>query len=176
MGIVGRNIADLVVAPRPQRKEMKTLSPAQCRAFLETVKEDRLYPLYALAIGCGLRLGELLALSWEDVDFENATISIRRAMQKVHNRSVLGEPKSEKARRQVALPAFVLRALQERQGTGFMFVTRNGTPLLHRNVERHFKKTLVKSGLPCIRFHDLRHTFASIMLAQNVHPKAVQEA
>ncbi len=57
-----------------------------------------------------------------------------------------------------------------------MFVTRNGTPFLHRNIERHFKKTLVKSGLPCIRFHDLRHTFASIMLSQNVHPKAVQEA
>ncbi len=57
-----------------------------------------------------------------------------------------------------------------------MFVTRNGTPFLHRNIERHFKKYLVKSGLPDIRFHDLRHTFASIMLAQNVHPKAVQEA
>ncbi len=53
---------------------------------------------------------------------------------------------------------------------------RNGTPFLHRNIARHFKKTLVKSGLPCIRFHDPRHTFASIMLAQNVHPKAVQEA
>ncbi len=57
-----------------------------------------------------------------------------------------------------------------------MFVTRNGTPFLHRNIERHFKETLVKSGLPGIRFHDLRYTFASIMLAQNVHPKALQEA
>jgi integrase len=97
-------------------------------------------------------------------------------MQKVHHKNFLAEPKSEQARRQVAAPAFVLRPLQERRGTGLMFATRNGTPFLHRNIERYFKKTLVKSGLPCIRFHHLRHTFASIMLAQNVHLKAVQEA
>ena len=76
-------------------------------------------------------LGELLALSWEGIDFENATISIRRSMQKVHNKNVLGEPKSEKARRQVAVPAFVLRALEQSRGVGVMFVTRNGTPFLH---------------------------------------------
>ncbi len=57
-----------------------------------------------------------------------------------------------------------------------MFRTANATPFLHRNIERHFKKTLVKSGLPCLRFHDLRHSFASIMLSLNVHPKTVQEA
>lgn len=57
-----------------------------------------------------------------------------------------------------------------------MFATRNGTSFSHRNIQRHFKKSLVKSGLPEMCFHDLRHTFASIMLSQNVHPKTVQEA
>ncbi len=63
---------------------------------------------------------------------------------------------SEKGRRQVAVPAFVLRALQERRGEGLMFITKNNTPLLHRNLKRHFQKTLVKSVLPCVRFHDVR--------------------
>ncbi len=81
MGIVGRNIADVAVAPWPEKKEGKTFSPAQCRLFFDAVREDCLYFFYAVAIGRGLQLGELLALSWEDVDFENATISIRRPMQ-----------------------------------------------------------------------------------------------
>ena len=175
-GIVSRNVSDLAVAPHPQRKEMRVLTPQECRLFLDTVKNDRLYPFYAVAIGCGLRLGEILALNWEDINFENGTVSIKRAMQKVKNKNVLGEPKSEKARRSVSIPSFVLESLKNKKGTGLMFATRNGTSFSHRNIERHFKKSLVKSGLPEIRFHDLRHTFASIMLSQNVHPKTVQEA
>ncbi len=175
-GIISRNIADLVVAPRPQKKEVWVFRPEECRLFLHAVKNGRLYCLYAIAIGCGLRLGELLALHWEDADFEDSTISIRRAMQKVHNKNIVGEPKSEKARRQVAVPSFVLRALKEKAATGMMFVTRNGTPFSHRNIHRHFKAILVQSGLPDVRFHDLRHTFASIMFSLNVHPKTVQEA
>jgi integrase len=175
-GIVSRNVADLVVAPRPQKKEMKVFNPQECRLFLDAVKNDRLYSLYAVAIGCGLRLGELLALNWEDVDFENSTVSIKRALQKVKNKNIIGEPKSDKARRLVSLPSFVLEALKKNRGTGLMFATRNGTYFSHRNIDRHFRGILVKSGLPKIRFHDLRHTFASIMLSQNVHPKTVQEA
>jgi len=130
----------------------------------------------AVAIGCGLRLGEILALHWEDMNFENSTLSVKRTLQKVNNKGRFGEPKSKKARRSVAMPRFVLDALKDGKETGLIFATRNGTPFSHRNIHRHFKKTLVKLGLPEIRFHDLKHSYASILASQNVHPKTVQEA
>lgn len=174
-GTVSRNVADLVDAPRPERKEPVVFTPEQCRILLEGLKEDRLYGFYALALGCGLRLGELLALRYEDFNFENSTLSVRRTLQRVAGKTVIGEPKSEKSRRLVSIPSFALEAL-ERKSTGLVFKTSNDTPFSPRNIQRHFANTLVKLGLPKIRFHDLRHTYASLMLSANVHPKTVQEA
>ena len=175
-GIISKNVADLVEAPRPERKELTIFTVEQCRIFLEGIKDDRLYPFYALAIGCGLRLGELLPLEWQDYNFENSTVSVRRTLQRVRGKTIIGEPKSEKSRRVVAIPSFVLEVLKDRKSEGLVFSTRNGTAFSPRNIQRHFANTLVKLGLPKIRFHDLRHTFATIMLSQNVHPKTVQEA
>ncbi len=176
-GIVSRNIAELVEAPRPARKELRIFSVEQSKQFLEALKDDRLYSFYALAIGCGLRLGELLALNWEDINFEISTLSVRRNLQRVRGKTIIGEPKSDKSRRNVAIPSFVLEDLKKnRRNEGLIFTTSNGTAFSPRNIQRHFANTLVKLGLPKIRFHDLRHTFASIMFAQNIHPKTVQEA
>ena len=147
----------------------------QCRLLLQCLQDDRLYPFYAVAVGCGLRLGEILALHWEDINFENSTLSVKRTLQKVNNKGRFGELKSKKARRSVAMPRF-LDALKNRKESGLIFATSNGTPFAHQNIHRHFKKTLVKLGLPEIRFHDLRHSYASILASQNVHPKTVQEA
>ena len=174
-GIVTRNVADLVESPRPERKELKVFSIEQCRTFLEGIKNDRLFPFYSLAIGCGLRLGELIPLQYSDFNFENSTLSVNRTLQRVSGQTIIGEPKSEKSRRIVAVPAFALETLKKSEG--YVFTTGNGTLFSPRNIQRHFANTLVKLGLPKIRFHDLRHTFASIMLQlPNVHPKAVQEA
>jgi integrase len=93
---------------------------------------------------------------------------------------VMGEPKSEKSRRSVAVPQFVLEALKGNRAStgrvqGLVFQTANGTPFSERNMERHFHAVLNKAGLPRIRFHDLRHTAATLLLIEGVHPKVVQE-
>lgn len=93
---------------------------------------------------------------------------------------MLTEPKTEKAKRPIQLPDFVFTALQDHcahqhSKQGFVFVTANGTPFSPRNLVRDFKEQLVSAGLPEIRFHDLRHTTATLLLSKGVHPKVVQK-
>ena len=143
--------------------------------------DERLYPFYATAIGCGLRLGELLALDFSDVNFQAGTISVKRDLQYIQGRGlVIGEPKSDKSKRSVVMPSFVATALREHhlktgKVSGFVFATSNGTPFSPRNIQRHFKKTLEKAGLPQVNFHSLRHFTATSLLLSGVHPKVVQE-
>jgi len=174
-GLVVRNVSDLAEAPRPEKRQPTIFTVEQCKIFLDGLKGDRLYPLYAMAIGCGLRLGELLALEWEDINFQHHTVSVNKTLHHVRGKNYLGEPKSEAARRLVSVPDFVMESLQP-QLQGLVFATGNGTHFSHRNIGRHFNKTIERLGLPKIRFHDLRHTYASLMLMMNVHPKTVQEA
>ena len=178
-GLVVRNVADLVEAPRPTKKPIQTFTAEQCQKLLGVLKDDRLYPFYALAM-VGLRLGELLGLRWEDVNFDTGVISIRHTIQAIRGQGLVeGEPKSEKSRRSIVLPDFALQALLKITGnpgkTGLVFQTSNGTPFSPRNIERHFKSVLVKADLPIIRFHDLIHTAATLLLIEGVHPKVVQE-
>jgi|SRR5450759_320708 integrase len=175
-GLAVRNVADLVEAPRPVKKPIQTLNADQCKKLLETLQDDRLYPFYALSL-VGLRLGELLGLHWEDVNLETGVIGIRHTIQAIKGQGLVeGEPKTEKSRRSIVLPDFVLQALKKHPGkTGLVFATSNGTPFSPRNIERHFKSVLIKAELPIIRFHDLRHTTATLLLIEGVHPKVVQE-
>lgn len=180
-GVVVRNVADAVTAPKPDKTTQNILNVLQIKKLFEVLRCDRLYPFYVLAISTGMRRGELLALKWEDVDFSSHRIYVRRNLSQINGKGlVIGEPKSEKSRRPIALPQFALDVLLDHRIEGksdFVFATGNGTPFSPRNVLRHFKETLKKAGLPEeTRLHDLRHTFASLLLAADVHPKIVQEA
>jgi integrase len=184
-------VAHLVDAPAPKKKPMKTLTPEQVRAFLAAIQNDRLYPLYLVAITGGLRQGELIGLRWEDVDLDHFTIRVTQAIQRVRGVGrVVDEPKSDHARRAVTIPPFVVEALRAHkkaqeewralqgekwQEHGLVFPSVVGTPVEARNLVRHFKNLLSKHGLPDIRFHDLRHTAATLLLTKGVHPKIVQE-
>jgi len=179
-GLVVRNVADLVDPPRVKRKAPETLSAEQAVQFLEQVRSSRFYPMYCLAF-IGLREGEILGLHIEDFDVRNQTIAIRHAVQYLMGKGlVITEPKTEKARRQIKLPDFVYKALLAHcaglsRKAGLMFTTANGTPFSPRNLFRDYKEQLKAGNLPDIRFHDLRHTTATLLLSQNVHPKVVQE-
>lgn len=179
-GLVTRNVTDLVEKPTVKRPTPTTLSVQEVKKLLATVREDRLYPMYCLAM-VGLREGEILGLHYEDVDWEKGTIHIRHAVQYLIGQGLqITEPKTQKAKRTIKLPDFVFSALKEhadKQNTnhGLMFTTGNGTPFSPRNFIRHFKQSLQKAGLPEIRVHDLRHTTATLLLSQGVHPKVVQE-
>ena len=189
-GLVPRNAAD-VKAPRPSPEEMRPLSEQQARVFLEAAAESDFEALYVLAITTGLRRGELLGLRWEDADLERGTLRVGRALVRERGSHKLGETKTRRGRRQVgltprtvqALKAHRKRQLEEKiklaglyEDRGLVFTTRTGAPVKPENlIKRDFKPLLKRAGLPEIRFHDLRHTCATLLLGRGVHPKLVQE-
>jgi integrase len=191
-GLVPRNAAD-VEAPRPTPKEMRPLSEVEARVFLDVARTsgDRFEALYVLAVTTGLRRGELLGLQWDDADLARGTLRVGRSLVREGGRHTVGETKTRRGRRQVnltprtvnALKAHRKRQLEEKMrlvGThedrGLIFSTTVGTPVNPENlVNRSFKPLLEKAGLPEIRFHNLRHTCATLLLGRGVHPKLVQE-
>ena len=181
-GLVARNVADATETPAPDRKPVKPLTMEQIGRLLEVLKLDRLFPLYVIYIGCGLRRGEALALTLDSVDFDKSLLHIRKTLVRMKGKGlVLTEPKTDRSRRTVAMPEFVKLVLQKHLEkrdieSKFVFCTSNGTPFSPRNIVRHFKSTLKKAGLPeTTRIHDLRHTFVSYLLSQNTPPRDVQE-
>src|SRR5215207_248530 len=185
-GLVTRNVATLVEPPRVPHREMRFLSPDEARVLLTTARGERLEALYTVALALGLRQGESLGLHWVDVNFAAGTLRVRYALQRVDGSLQLVEPKTSQSRRTLIMPSTVATALQDhrkRQAleraaagdrwveTGLVFTTRKGTPLDARNVTGWFKKLLNSAGLPDMRWHDLRHSCASLLLAQRVHPR-----
>jgi integrase len=191
-GIVPRNAAH-VKAPRPAPEEIRPLSEDEARAFLDAARQsgERFEALYVLAITTGLRRGELLGLRWDDADLEFGTLRVGRALVREGGRHTLGETKTRRGRRQINLTPRTVNALKKHRKKqleekmklaglykdhGLIFASGVGTPVNPENlVKRSFKPLLKKAGLPEIRFHDLRHTCATLLLSRGVHPKLVQE-
>lgn len=191
--LVTRNVATLVDPPRVTRPEMVSFDPTQARRFLDAVKGDRLEAMYSVALALGLRQGEALGLRWQDIDLDSGILRVSVALQKVRGEQPrLVEPKTRQSRRTLALPQAIvarLRAHRARQceeilrlGSGWngsawnlVFTNAVGGPLDARHVVRGFKAILTKAGLPDIRFHDLRHSCASLLVAQGVHPRTVMD-
>jgi integrase len=190
-GLVTRNPSDAVDRPKPPREEMKVLNPDQARRLLEAAEGGRLEALYYLAITTGLRQGELLGLRWSDLNWETGRLRVQRQVQRISGQGlVFSEPKSDAGRRGIRLGSTALEKLKQHKGLqdqqrlfagdrwqeyDLIFPSTIGTPMGPRNLLRDFKGLLQKSGLPEIRFHDLRHSAATLMLEQGVHPKVVQE-
>jgi integrase len=189
--LVPRNVADVVKPPRPVPMEMVALSADETRRLLEAAGGDRLEALYVLAVHTGMRQGELLALRWQDVDLENAVVSVRRTLTRSGGKVAFGEPKTNKSRRSIYLTPQAVNALRthlERQlrdmeilgdryqDQGLVFTTDTGAPINPSNLrQRNFAQLLKRASLPHMRFHDLRHTCATLLLSRGVHPKFVQE-
>jgi integrase len=188
--MVPHNVCETVKAPRPAYKEMRALSAEESRRLLEAARSDRLEALYVLAVHIGMRQGELLALKWSDVDLENATISVRRTITKSGTRLLLGEPKTKKSRR--TTPYRSGYGSPQRSpatpdgGNGALGrPLRRSRPRLHHGSrqphqsheprKRSFAALLKRAELPLVRFHDLRHTCATLLFSRGVHPKYVQE-
>jgi integrase len=189
--LLARNVAALTDLPKLYREPVRPLTPDDARKLLKAVASHRLEALYSVALACGIRRGEMLGLSWkDDVDLEAGKIRVNHSLQRVGRKLQLLPPKTAESRRTIDLPAFALRALtrhrarqlEERlaagpawKNSGLVFTTIAGGPLEPRNVLRQFKGLLKKAGLAPSRFHDLRHTAASLLLAQGEHPRVVME-
>ncbi len=190
-GLVPRNASEAVDPPKTHRKEMRPLSPDQARSFLEAAIEDRLEALYVVAVHCGLRQGELFGLRWSDVDLDAGTLHVARTLSHTKDGPTFTVPKTAKSRRTVQLTNGAMEALQRHSkcqademvradtlyaDQGLVFASEVGTPLNRHNVtQRSFRPLLKRAGVPEIRFHDLRHTCATLLLGKGVHPKFVQE-
>lgn len=197
-GLVARNVATFVDAPRRKRYEIQALTPEQTTALLAAAAGDKLEALYVLAVTTGMRQGELLGLRWQDVDLDAGTVQVRQSLHRVKSGEEKGKlvplpPKNGRSRA-IELTSTAVDALRRRHETqtsqgivrrgegkrwsdsGYVFTTRYGEPIEATNlVRRSFKRLLVKAGLPHVRFHDLRHTAATLMLGHGVHPKVVSE-
>jgi len=191
VGLVQRNVASFATAPRKQRRKMHVFNAEQARTFLEAARGDPFEALYVLAITCAMRLGELLALQWSDVDLEAGHLQVRTSVRKHRRRFAFNEPKTDHGRRKLALTHLAQEALQAHRDyqkgkrlaagsawnqTDLVFCNEVGLPLDGISVMRYRYAPLIKSaGLPRIRFHDLRHTCATLLLLAGVHPKVVSE-
>lgn len=186
-GQAHQNAAALARAPRVEHVEMNVLDAEQTRLLLMTTREDRWGPLWALLAGSGMRIGEAMALTWDDLDFNSGSVAISKSWAKVAPKTwALSEPKTARSRRTIPIPATVMRALRElydrqeaeRELAGDAW-QRNpeGQPLFVDQYGRrpgvsHFSlalhKALRAAGLPRVRVHDLRHSYASTLLAQGI--------
>lgn len=189
--LVVRNVADLATPPRGERHEFETLGPDEARSLLSAAKGHRLEALYWLALTTGMRQGELLALRWKEVNFEARALQVRGTLTLKEGRYVVSEPKTPGSRRQVALGGQVIEVLrlhrsrqaEERLAKGscwmdndLVFANEVGNPIEPSNLRRRsFFPLLEKAGLKRIRFHDLRHSAATLLLGEGIHPKIVSE-
>jgi integrase len=190
-GMVARNVAALSNAPRVQEAEMIAFTPEQAREFVSGIQGHREAALYIVALACGLRLGEITGLAWEDVDFEAGTLRVRQTLGRVSGAFAIGEPKSRNSRRTLALPEFALAALKSHKvrqtedrlkagalwcnGLNLVFTTPLGEPLNPSSLTRRFRLALTALKLPQMRFHDLRHSCAALLIAEGVHPRLIME-
>lgn len=189
-GLVARNVAALVDPPRVVRKEVQPFGIADVPILLKAFEKERLGPLYLLTMTHGLRQGEALGLKWEDLNLQTKEASIRRSLQWIDRQPRFVEPKTPQSKRKFALAENVVKALKRHrnaqlerrlaaggdwQENGLVFTTRTGGPLDGVNVTRDFQRMLTKAELPKRRFHDLRHTTASLLLHQKVQPRVVAD-
>ena len=194
--LVLRNVCRLVEPPRQTRKEMQTLTLEQITTQLfPAIKEVRFSAAIHLAFTTGLRRGELLGLRWKDVDLRTGVINVRQAVTRVKDhdtgRTYLDfcEPKTPQSRRSIPLTGasilelkrHKIRQTEERLllGPGYadhdlVFCREDGKPVDPRTLNNHFTKAIKKAGLPHIRLHDARHTFATLLLEQGVAAKVAQ--
>jgi len=188
--LISRNIATLVSPPRVQRFETSPFNEGEARQFLRSVSGHRLAALFTLGLALGLRQSEALGLRWTDIDLEAGVLTIRYQLMRVSGQWQLAEPKTKSSRRTLALPRIVIEALkdrrrsqeQERETAGarwtespLVFTTSRGTPLHSSDVVVSFHKALAAAGLKRRRFHDLRHSCATLHLVQAISPRVVME-
>jgi integrase len=190
-GYLGRNPAELVNAPSPRKNAMRTLTPGEVEVLFENAKDNYYYPVVYTAVSTGLRQAELLGLRWRDVDLDILSISVSQVLYKRRGICQFKEPKTSHSRRRVAMTpklALFLREYKAERETLYqqlgkqltlddlVFTSVEGKPIDPCVLTHAFTRMVRQANLNGVRFHDLRHTFASLMLLRGAKPKVISEA
>ena len=190
-GILGRNPAELVTAPSPRKKTMRTLIPSEVEVLLEKASSNQFYHIIYTAVSTGLRQAELLGLRWRDVDLDLLSISVSQVLYKRGGICEFKEPKTSGSSRRVAMTpklALFLREYKTERELLFLelgkviglddlvFSDIDGRPIDPSTLTHNFARIVSQAGLGRVRFHDLRHTFASLALLRGAKPKVISEA
>ncbi|MFD1658123.1 tyrosine-type recombinase/integrase [Streptomyces caeni] len=193
--LIARNVARIVETPTVDHKEVRPLDAGEAKALLKTARSHRLYALWLLLVSTGLRRGEALALTWSDVDLNAGTLRVRRNVQRIRRELIFGTPKTMRSIRTVSLPRRCVQALtehreaQERerkvagpkwkpiegQPAGLIFTTSTGRVIDPRGLNRMLTILCRDARVRRVRVHDLRHTCASLLLAQGVDARTIME-
>jgi len=189
-GLVARSPMTGVRPPRQATPEIQTWTSNDVHRFLRATLHDRLYALWVLVLATGMRRGELAGLRWADLDLDAGRLAVRRSRVSVGYRVHEGEPKTRAGRRTISIDQRVAAVLvshrrhqlEERlawgeawTNTGYVFTAENGEPIHPERITVVFHEFIDEASLPRIRFHDLRHTSATLALAAGIHPKVVSE-
>lgn len=190
-GYLGRNPCELVDPPSPRGKAMRTLTPGEVEVLLLMAGDNPYYPIIYTALNSGLRQAELLGLRWRDVDVVSASLSVSQVLYKRGGQCILKDPKTSHSRRRVSMTRKLARFLEayyaQRQDLyrelgveltpdSLVFAHPDESALDPSVVTHGFGKVAARAGLQGVRFHDLRHTFASLMLLRGAKPKVISEA
>lgn len=179
--IIAINPAKTVSLPKVERPEVKPYTLEDIQRLLDVAKSHRLYPAILLELGTGLRRGELLALTWDNVNFITGTIAVTQNYVKTKAGNIMQPPKTASGRRVIVVPDSIIDKLQEYKKTAtsakwvFPQASNPDKPISPRHFSKIFEGIAKKAGISS-KFHQLRHTFASQLLDSNVHMKVVQEA
>jgi Site-specific recombinase XerC len=188
--LVARNVVAFAKPPSSQKAEMHLWNSDQVKIFLDKSTDNRFYPVFLLALGCGMRRGEIIGLQWQDVDLDNGIVHIQQSLVTTNSGLKMESPKTPRSRRAIPLPEEVVKALKHLrlrqneekiryrdiyQDDGFVFTWEQGKVIDPNYITHLFARLATEAGLPAIRFHDLRHLHATNLLELGVNPKVVQE-
>jgi integrase len=191
LGLVVRNAAAAARPPVPTKRDQTTWNPEQLAQFLESVGDERLAAAFVLLATTGMRRGEALGVRWTDIDLSGGRLAIVQTVTTVNDKVVISPPKTARSRRSISLDAATIAALREHrrrqaeerlkagtmwaEGSDLAFTDELGRPVHPSAFSRLFVTCARREGLPAIRLHDLRHTYATVALGAGVHPKIVSE-
>ena len=186
-----RNVCDAVDPPRPRRKEMSTLVGGDIQRFLDAASGSPYGPVFFLALYTGMRRSELMGLKWSSVDFEHKTISVTQIIVRITGQGLMAmEPKTSRSRRLIRLPPDAVALLAglkakrledsrsigiEMKESSYVFARADGSLVDPDTITHAFADVIKLAGLPHVRFHDLRHTHATMMMEEGVNPKTVAD-
>lgn len=174
--IITENPCKNVSLPKTEHKEMQTIPADQLQAFLAEAKATGVYEMYYIELATGLRRGELLGLKWQDIDWKNGIIKVRRQVARVDGEIVEAPLKTKNSYRTVSISpqaVEVLKIQKAKTNDEYVFPSPNGGPISPDSVNNMLKRVLERAGIPKVRFHDLRHTFATLALQNGVDIKTV---